>query len=174
MRRSLLHRSVQNRNSGGFTLLEVLIAISVLAVAVGLTGSTIVSISNYAQVAKENSLARAALSTQLQVLRAYPFAQLFRDFNASGADDSSMGAPGPGFDVLGLNPIPGDPDGRVGRIELPAADPSSTVLREDLVFVELGMPADLNADGIVDAEDHSDDYRMLPIRLVLELSLIHI
>ena len=168
MRGSLLRRRVQGQKPGGFTLLEVLIAISVLAVAVGLTGSTIVSISNYAQVAKENSLARAALSTQLQILQSYPFADVFRDFNESDADDTSVDAPGPGFDVLGLNPVQGDPDGRVGRFELPTPATDPTVLREDLMLPDLGMPADLNADGLFDDQDHSGDYRMLPMRIILE------
>jgi len=38
-------------------------------------------------------------------------------------------------------------------------------LREDVVDNALGMPRDLNGDGVVDTNDHSLDYRLLPVRI---------
>ncbi len=57
----------------------------------------------------------------------------------------------------------------MGKIVLPEFDAGSGVeLREDLDLPELGMPRDLNGDGIVDSADHSADYRLLPVLLRLE------
>jgi hypothetical protein len=41
-------------------------------------------------------------------------------------------------------------------------------LREDVVDAGLGMPRDLNLDGVIDALDHSGDYRILPVRVLVE------
>jgi hypothetical protein len=80
-------------------------------------------------------------------------------------------APGPDFAVPGLDPLADDLDGRVGKIVLPELDTGSGVeLREDLDMPELGMPRDLNGDGIVDSADHSGDYRVLPVLLRLDWS----
>ena len=76
-------------------------------------------------------------------------------------------APGNLFTVAGLQPV----DGAlvVGRIEFPAAyDPDGVLeLREDVVDDRLAMPRDLNGDGDVDDVDHSTDYRLLPVAIVL-------
>jgi hypothetical protein len=36
-------------------------------------------------------------------------------------------------------------------------------LREDVVLPDLGMPRDLNGDGVVDASNHDVDYTLLPV-----------
>ena len=54
-------------------------------------------------------------------------------------------------------------------IQFPCAE-GSTILREDRVDPLLGMPRDLNGDGVIDAEDHADDYRILPVRIRVDWS----
>ena len=44
----------------------------------------------------------------------------------------------------------------------------SEQLREDSVHPRLGMPRDLNGDSIIDDEDHSDDYFILPVQIRIE------
>lgn len=38
-------------------------------------------------------------------------------------------------------------------------------VREDFVDARLGMPRDLNGDSVIDAQDHSEDYLILPVRV---------
>ena len=77
-------------------------------------------------------------------------------------------APGGSFDVQGLRPLLDDPDGAVGAIVFPTmVEAGDLQLREDVALPELGMPRDLNGDG-VDALDHSDDYLVLPVSLEIE------
>ena len=45
----------------------------------------------------------------------------------------------------------------------PTATTTSPVLREDLPLQRFGLPADLNGDGTIDDQSHTDDYRAIPI-----------
>jgi hypothetical protein len=38
-------------------------------------------------------------------------------------------------------------------------------LREDVVDAGLGMPRDLDGDGVIDGADHEANYTLLPIRV---------
>ena len=53
-----------------------------------------------------------------------------------------------------------------------AGDPRVGVweLREDYVDAELGMPADLDGVPGIDDDDHSGDYRILPVRVQVQWS----
>jgi hypothetical protein len=98
------------------------------------------------------------------------FALVFRLYNDYPDDDPNGPgtAPGASFAVVGLGPTDDDPDGLVGEIRFPtvpgAAGPE---LREDVVDDALGMPHDLDADGLVDAGDKKGTYRLLPVELTV-------
>lgn len=154
-------------SNAGFSMVEMMVALTVLVVAVGLSSSSIVSISGYSRTARETGIAQSALFDQVEALKLYDFGSVFADHNGTTSDDG-VGAPGPNFEVPGLNVRDGDPDGFVGRIILPEDPAQPQVLREDLVLPELDLPADLNLDGAVNADDHAQDYRLLPIRVVIE------
>lgn len=67
------------------------------------------------------------------------------------------------FTVAGLEPRRDDPDGTIGELIFPVADgPEGPELREDVAG------RDLNADGIIDSEDHSNDYVILPVTVRVE------
>ena len=40
-------------------------------------------------------------------------------------------------------------------------------LREDVFMPELGLPMDLNGDGVIDAQNHALDYKVLPVTIQL-------
>ena len=153
--------------TSGLSLVELCIVITVLAVAVGWLTRTVVSVGRLAPIQAETTRALNAARSQVEAIRATDFPLAFATFNASAADDPGGAgtAPGAGFAVEGLAPIPGDADGLVGRIEFPG---DGTQLREDAVDVRLGMPRDLNADAVTDAADHALDYSYLPFRVVVE------
>lgn len=132
-----------------------------------LLGSLVTSIRHQATI-RERTLAMDAIETTLEQLSGVPFVEVFARFNGIDADDvlgDSIGSPGLAFDVPGLEPFPGDADGRVGRLEFPG---DGSTLREDFQDVELGTPRDLNGDGVLDQADHAGDYRVLPVRIVVE------
>jgi prepilin-type N-terminal cleavage/methylation domain-containing protein len=148
----------------GFTLVELLVAISVMVIALCATASTVVTTGALNRQSHETAVARKAAESMLEALRNTAFATVFAQYN-SAPDDDPLGpgtAPGPNFAVKGLKPIAGAPGGVAGRIFFPAAGPD---LRENVVDATLGMPRDLTGDGLQDGFDHASDYRVLPVRV---------
>jgi hypothetical protein len=63
-----------------------------------------------------------------------------------------------------LQAVAGDPDGFPGEIVFPITLVGGVPqLREDVVNAKLGMPRDLNGDGVVDANNHAGNYQLLPV-----------
>jgi type II secretory pathway pseudopilin PulG len=147
-------------SSAGFSLVEVLIAFVVLVVALlgavtSITSSALVGGAN-----RESSLAYQAGRAMLERLQTEPFELVFARYDADTSDDPDGTAPGMHFFVPGLDVQANDADGFCGRVVLPANGPE---LFENTVDAALGLPLDLNADGVIDALDHAADAVLLPV-----------
>jgi len=144
------------------TLIEVMLALTILAVAVLAFSQALIATSRSTATTREMALAEQAVRQVVESMHAAEFAEVFALYDSSAANDPDGAgtAPGQDFDVPGLDALSGDGDGMVGEVVFPEGAPG--VLREDLAQVELGMPRDLNGDGI-DANDHSGDYQLLPV-----------
>lgn len=149
-------------------MLELVAALVVLTVAGGGTLSAISSASFLSRSSDERTLAASAAKDVAERLRAESFREVFARYNDDPSDDVGPAPPGAHFDVAGLDPRPGDADGRVGRILFPVAAATPTSLFENQVDDLFGFPRDLNGDGAIDALDHAGDYRVLPVRVVVE------
>lgn len=148
--------------SGGFTLIETAISLTVMVSALLAFGQAIVSSMRAAAASRESTLASEAARQLLQDLVAADFEDVYALFNEDPADDpDGVGtAPGANRAIEGLDPDPADADGMAGEVVFPVA---GGVLREDVVDAALGMPSDLNDDGIIDGLDRSGDYQLLPV-----------
>lgn len=153
------------RRNAGLTLVEVTVVIAILSVAASLFAQTMLAAAQLDPVAEETRLASEAARMQLEDMRALDFALLYRTYNADPADDpaGSGTAPGAWFAVPGLQPPPGAAG--VGHVIFPT---SGAALVENVQDVPLGMPHDLDGDGVVDGMDHSADAIILPVRIQLE------
>lgn len=157
----------------GFSLLDVTITVSVLAV--GLLAQASLTISSFSQTTlnKERRLAMEGVRDQLEVIKAMNLASVFAAYDESTANDL-MVAPGPHFDIRGLHPAPGDTDGHVGRVIFPVGAPPGTsesndpVLREDVSEPFMGMPFDLDGDGAIDSLPKDGKYIHLPVTVEVE------
>ncbi len=153
-------------NQTGTSLLELVVAMAFVLIAMQgligiLTSSSRASGANF-ETAKAKEAARAMLET----IQSQPFEEVFALYNANGLDDPGGAgtAPGPNFAVEDLNVLDSDADGMAGEIILPRRSVAGVEeLREDDDETRLGMPRDLNGDGLVDALDHSGDYWILPV-----------
>jgi hypothetical protein len=157
----------RERRRGG-SLVELLGALTLLTVGLNASLGGMVHSTRQQQGVREASVAMDAIETVLEQLQAVPFEEVFARFNARQDDDVGgglIGSPGAGFDAPPLQARPDSPNGRVGRIEFPG---NGLSLREDAVDPGLGMPRDLDGDGVVDGEDHAGSYRILPVRVVVE------
>lgn len=155
------------RGRRGFTLVELAVVVAILCVSVALFAQTMLASANMDPVAEETRIAAEAARIELEEMRALPFAQIFPSYDESAANDpgGAGSAPGAWFAVPGLVPPPGAT--AVGHVSFPVA---GGLLVENIVDDDLGLPRDLNGDGLVDALDHSGDAIVLPVRVVLEWS----
>jgi type II secretory pathway pseudopilin PulG len=145
------------------TMLEIAIAVTVLAVGLGSAVYSLLTASALERSTREQALALQAAESCLESLQATNFPETFLRFNATDADDPGLGAsPGNDFAVEGLSPWPGDPDGMAGEILFPG---DGVGLFENVAMPALGMPRDLTLDDppVVDDLDHALDYRVLPV-----------
>jgi len=152
--------------AGAFTLVELLLVISVLLIAFLALSQSIVASMALTRVNRESALATDGIRHMVEVLQGgEDFEDLYQLYNGWNGDDPGPGpAPGSGFTVAGLEPVEGDSDGLVGEIVFPTVETSAGLeLREDVEEPTLGMPRDLNGDGALDALDHAGDYRLLPV-----------
>jgi hypothetical protein len=158
--------------SGAFSLLELTLVMGVVLLAIlALTRSLGESIQ-LTQTNEETARATDGAREMVEVLDGVEdFSAVFALYNDDPADDPGPPgtAPGPGFPVAGLTSAADDPDQLVGEILFPVAPGAGgkPELAENLEIPELGMPRDLDGDGEVDEEDHSADYRLLPVTLRL-------
>jgi len=162
-----MHVLRPQRARAGFSLVELVVVIGILTVSVSMLTSTLISASRHAPIQRESALASNAARTVLETMRSEPLERLFALYNADPDDDPDGPgtAPGPFFAIAGLDARAEDEDGFPGEIVLPA---QAAPLREDANLPELGMPRDLDADGAIDANDHSGNYVLLPVLVRIE------
>ena len=148
--------------------MEISIAMAVVLIAIGGALSSISVTSTLAEASKESNRAYAAAAGVVELMRGEQFGDVFVLYNSVGADDPDGvdTAPGDAFDVLGLEPLPNDPDGRVGSILFPCFDANPGALREDHTL--LGRALDLDVDGAIDQDDKSGSYVLLPVEVRVE------
>jgi len=130
--------------------------------------SSILSGLRLSETNAENARAHAEVHSRLAGIQGTDLDAAFATYNADPNDDpGGVGtAPGPDFAVGGLAAAEDDPDGFAGEVILPASWVGGSLqLREDTVDPAFNMPRDLNGDGLVDGQDHADDYVILPVRV---------
>lgn len=118
---STLRRRSRDRLQAGLTVVEVVVALSVLVVAVSIFCQMLVSTSRMRTMNRESLLAADAARVAIERLRNEPFSQVWRLYNENPADDPGGAGTGPGarFAVDGLDAIEGAPAGMVGRYVFP-------------------------------------------------------
>lgn len=162
---------IRERSAGaGFTLLELMIALVVFTIAIGGISSSLASTSALSRATEERGIALDAALSMMEALRAEVPGEVYVRYNETVLDDPVDGiSPGRFFAVPDLVLRPGDADGFAGEVIFPG---DGTQLIEDGLVDddELGMPRDLNGDGVMDAIDHSTNYTILPVRIRVEWS----
>lgn len=151
----------------GFTLLELMLAMVVLTLAVGMLATSVGSMGSIGSQQSERAHASEAARTVLERMRDVPFEDIFATYNANPADDpdGEETAPGCHFSAGDLEAPLDDEDGFVGYVYFPG---DGLELREDTSHEKLGLPRDLDLDGTVESVDIASDYRLLPVEIRVE------
>lgn len=201
MRSNALHRSTRpdgcarsgrevarGSRTDGFTLVEIVIALSVLVVAASIFYQMLLGTSRLRQTNQQNALAADAARVVIEEMRNVPFLEIYKRYNEDPADDPGGAgtAPGNQFDVAGLEALAGAQGGKTGKVTFPSLFVAATPgvvgkkkigvvgsggtaagwqLRENYADESLGMPRDLNGDNVVDELNHASDYIVLPVRV---------
>ena len=141
-----------------------------IAIAISGTVGTITSTATLARSNEETTRAYQAAREAVEQLMSANASVLFALYNDTPLDDPPPpgGLPAKNFDVFGLDPVEGDPDGLVGSVLVPVDAGNPLQLRENRRDESFGLPRDLNADGVMDNNDHSGDYVLLPMRVRLD------
>lgn len=173
----------RGRPDAGLSLVELMIALVVIAIAMIALISLIVSSSQVQQETREKTLAYNAARLKLEEMRSATFSEIFVRYNPSDDtivnitgqpnDSGPRGAanprePGEWFSIEGLTPISGDTG--AGRIDFPLTGAN---LSEDITPVstdpdletQLGLPKDLNRNGTTNETNVSTTYKILPVRV---------
>lgn len=152
------------------TLIEVTVALFVFAVAAGMLLHVLTNSQMLRRLNRESQIAASGAQNIMEEIRNTPFREIVRQFDRDPFNDidGPGTAQGATFDVAGLSPFVGAADGVVGEIILPVVNIGTDVLpvwqvREDTGDARLGLPRDLNGDILVNANDHTDDYSLLPV-----------
>ena len=168
MKRTQDGQSPGYRSRRGITVLEVSLGIAVLVTAVLGFSKTMVMIEHAHQRTREVGLATQAARQVLERIQAEAFPEAFRRYNGEPNDDPGGAgtAPGKNFAVPGLSAVAGDPDGLPGEVVFPCPPGQPGVLHEDVADPALGMPRDLNGDGVINgAVNYATTYSILPVRV---------
>ena len=153
----------------GFSLLEITVCLTLVAVLVVAVMRSMAGSMRTLRTNREVALATEAAREQFESMRGWPFEDVWALYNADESDDPEGAGTGFGsnFAVEGLEPPAG---GVIGRLEFSDSWSAGGTLelREDVATQRWGTNMDLNLDGTLDAANHSGDYRMLPVSVVVE------
>jgi type II secretory pathway pseudopilin PulG len=156
------------RSRAGFTFVELTVGMVILLVSLLIFSSSVSGVAKQRAVNRETGLALTAARNTLETLRAADFHQVYALYNADPADDpaGAGSAPGNRFVVPGLDDAPDAVGGFDGEIIFPSLDVAGDLqLREDLEVPALGLPRDLSGDSVIDDQDHSASYYILPVEI---------
>jgi prepilin-type N-terminal cleavage/methylation domain-containing protein len=158
--RRLRIRLVRGTRRNGFTMLEVTMAMSVLLVAMVAVSATTLRCHALRRVNREHAVAQNAVLTIAERIQA---ASRLAHEDAAGwgqniiASLSAGGGIGNTFDVPELT----TPDGaaHVGSITVVTNEAAT----DATLHAQLGMPRDLDGDGLIDNASVGNSARLLPV-----------
>ncbi len=155
------------------TLIEIIIAMFILAVAILALITVMTSASTLQQVTREQAIAYNHARKVLEEMRSEPvFLDVYKRYNSITSDDpADSESPGNTFHVAELAaPKSGAPTGWTdgyGEISFPEAANQPGVLSEQAGDAAMGMPKDLNRDGDDDDTNVTSDHKILPVKIVI-------
>lgn len=167
----------RRRSEAGISILEIMIALVVIAIALLAVTSLLFSSNRVQQDGKERMIAFNGARQVLEDMRAVEFNEVWHRYNATTADDKTGSNPGDRFTVAGLPPRKDNTPN--GRIYFPedstganvSEDPSSQSLKDSLgMYRTVGgvkvYGKDLNRDGdALDLFNDNAQFFILPVMI---------
>ena len=187
----------KNNRRAGFTLLEVMLAISILVLSIIGMVSVIAYTTTQNEISRENLLAMRAAEGKIEEMRRFDVSEIFARYSATAATQSYLPAPlnalagfypGPDFSDIFNRAMPTyDPtyqriQNATATITFPWVNTSTALNAQGVNVTTPTVPIqlkenpadpdpiarDLNADGIVN--DATLDYVILPVTINIQWS----
>lgn len=164
---------ITRRRTAAFTLVETSVSIAVLVL--GVLGM-VASVTAGDRLILENRQTRqayVAAQTMFAQLQSEPIDTVFQRYNSSSSDDpTGQGrAPGASFTARGLLSDSSTCVEGTGSIRFPTRD--GATLREDIDDPALGMPRDLDGDGVISHTALSKTPLVLPVLVTIRWATSH-
>ncbi len=157
-----MRRPVQHSSSSGFSLLETVIGMSVMIIGLLAMTSTSVVVHSLDESDKARRLATTAQQAVIDQLNVRAAALVGDEAGwATALTDSygDGGTPGSTFAVQGLDPWEGM--AQIGSVRVVTDE----TITDDELGGPMGMPRDLDGDGLVSNEDVTASATLLPVVL---------
>lgn len=155
------------RRDRGMSLVEIMIALVVVAVAMLALASLITSSSRVAEESQYRTFAYNAARRVVEEMRGVAFSEIYMRYNASTSDNPPGTCPGNTFVV---DDLPNGPAGSTTQGTLFFPENTAGTLTETpsdaLLAKDFGMPKDLNRNGAIDGAVGA--YYLLPVKVVVE------
>ncbi len=177
-------RTGRSAGSGGFSLIELLVSATVIAVALLAHAASVVRHQRLSADGDERGTALLTAERFIERMRAdTDWAGLYtrlRPLSVESTGDTTLSRLGPDLSLRTRAPTDYYADfstpTRLGTVTVLVQVPSSTVsgvtaLRENVSAPRYGLPADLNGDGSIDGNSRNSDYHALPV--VVHLRWVH-
>ena len=162
----MLQRPANHKCATGMTLIEVMIAAMVLAIGIMSAMSALISVSTLETANHDDLIAISVAKQKLAEIQTQKFQTVFSFYGPNGQQNK--------FDVYPL------PEGQ-GKIEFPTnpaiadnalPDTSISYTLSEMVnnsglATDLGMPMDLDGDGLASKTDVTTTYVLLPMRITI-------
>lgn len=157
----------RRHRSAGFTLVEVSVSITVLVLGVLGMLASVTTGDRLILENRETRQAFVAAQTMFAELQSQPIETVFQRYNGTKSDDPGGGtlSPGSTFTACGLARFTADSGEATGELRFPSSN--GTHLREDLDLPSLGMPRDLDGDGVISQTPLTKTPLILPVAITV-------
>lgn len=151
---------VRRRAEAGFSLIETMIVLGTVTLTILGVITAHITCARLGQTNHETQAAAQRVRSMMEEISATDVSEVPALYDhVPGNDPGGAGtAPGNNFFTSALS---SNNSGTRGLIELPVNNAGE--VREDLDMPALGMPRDLNGDGVIDSANHAADFHVLPV-----------
>lgn len=153
----------RRRSEAGISLIETLVVLGSVTITILGILTAHVTAAQLNRTNHETTLASEAIRSRMEQIAATSTDTVIATYDAATANDPLGAGTAPGS-TFTLATLGADSAGTRGTVEMPL---NGGLLREDVTNTLLGMPRDLNGDGVIDALDHTADWKILPIMVRL-------
>lgn len=146
----------------GFTIVETAVATTLLVIGVLGYVAAVTTGDRLMLHNREARRAYTAAQTVFAEMQARSIATVFQSYNDDTSDDPAH-APGSTFTANGVGSCMGSASAGAGSVRFPSND--GLTLRENMVDAALGMPRDLDGDGVISSAPLTGTPLILPVEV---------